>query len=148
MPYSVGTLARKAHGSVTRYVRVLDLGQLLRGAPSEITPDSQVIVLEHAGRRVGLLVNELHGVTAFARSRIFDAPNVLGNQAQLVTALIQPDPAPGEPPLLVQCLDAGRLLQALRNSTLSAVQDAAAAPLPAIENAPPAAQAVVQLRAA
>ncbi|MGE4376546.1 MAG: chemotaxis protein CheW [Burkholderiaceae bacterium] len=148
MPYCVGTLARKAHGSVTGYVWVFDLGQLLRGAPSEITPDSQVIVLEHAGRRVGLLVNELHGVTAFARSRIFDAPNVLGNQAQLVTALIQPDPAPGEPPLLVQCLDAGRLLQALRNSTLSAVQDAAAAPLPAIENAPPAAQAVVQLRAA
>ena len=128
MPYCVGTLARKAHGSVTGYVWVFDLGQLLRGTPSEITPDSQVIVLQHEGRRIGLLVNELHGVTAFARTRIFEAPNVLGNQAQLVTALIQPDPAPGEPPLLVQCLDAGRLMQALRSSTLSAVQQAPSDP--------------------
>jgi len=144
MPYCVGTLARKAHGSVTGYVWVFDLGQLLRGAPSEITPDSQVIVLEHAGRRVGLLVNELHGVTAFARSRIFDAPNALGNQAQLVTALIQADPAPGEPPLLVQCLDAGRLLQALRSSTLSAVQDAQASISSMPEQAPASRERGVQ----
>lgn len=120
LPYCVGTLARKAHGSITGYVWVFDLGHLLRGTPSEVSPDNQVIVLQHGGRRIGLLVNELHDVTAFAHHRVIDAPGMSGERTgQIITRLVTASQGPSETPLLVQCINAGRLMEILRSATES-----------------------------
>lgn len=115
LPYCVGALARKAHDSITGYVWVFDLGHLLRGKPSEITQNSQVIVLQHGGRRTGLLVSELHGVTAFARDQIVKAPAMPGQQGQLITHLIRAN----QGQTLVQCMDAGHLMALLRSASSS-----------------------------
>lgn len=111
LPYCVGALARKARDSITGYVWVFDLGHLLRGKPSEITQESQVIVLQHGGRRTGLLVSELHGVTAFAPDQIIKAPAMPGQQGQLITRLIRAN----QGQTLVQCMDAGHLMALLRS---------------------------------
>ncbi|RIX72516.1 chemotaxis protein CheW [Acidovorax cavernicola] len=46
LPYCLGTLARRAQGQVTGYAWVFDLGHVLRGTPSPITAQSQVIVID------------------------------------------------------------------------------------------------------
>ena len=115
LPYCIGTLARKANGNITGYVWVFDLSHLLRGEPSEITQQSQVIVLQHGGRCIGLLVNELHGVTAFSGSKIITAPALPGHNGRLITRLIKAN----EGKILVQCLDVARLMEVLRRPTES-----------------------------
>lgn len=110
LPYCVGALARKAQGNITGYIWVFDLGHLLRGTPSQATPHSQVIVLEHDDRRIGLLVNELHGVTTFASHRIMQAPAMAGHNGQLIDRLIKANQ--GE--VLVQCLDVEKIMALLR----------------------------------
>ena len=113
LPYCVGALARKAHGNITGYVWVFDLGHLLRGTPSQVTPHSQVIVIEHDGRRIGLLVNELHGVTTFASHRLMQAPALAGYNGQLIDRLIKAN----QGQVLVQCLDVAKLMAILRRPT-------------------------------
>lgn len=110
LPYCVGALARKAQGHITGYIWVFDLGHLLRGTPSQVTPHSQVIVLEHDGRRIGLLVNELHGVTTFASHRIMHAPALAGVHGQLIHRLVKAH----QGQVLVQCLDVEKLTALLR----------------------------------
>jgi chemotaxis signal transduction protein len=112
MPYCLGTLARRTHGAVTGYMWVFDLGHLLRGTPSAITAHSQVVVLEHAGRRVGLLVSELHGVTAVAPDKVVPAPFVHGAHGMLVSELIKANAGR----LLIQCIDPARLMHVLQTS--------------------------------
>ena len=118
LPYCVGALARKAQGNITGYVWVFDLGHLLRGTPSQITPHSQVIVLEHDGRRIGLLVNELHGVTTFASHRIMQAPALGHYSGQLVHRLIKAN----QGQVLVQCLDVEKLMSILRRPAEAAAR--------------------------
>lgn len=108
-PYCVGTLALKAHGSISSYVWVFDLGQLLSGKASAQTPQSQVIVLRHGEQSVGLLVSELHGVGLFAQQRIVKAPSLPGTAGKLITHLIKGHPGQ----TLIQCLDVGQLMSML-----------------------------------
>lgn len=105
-PYCVGTLARKAQGSISSYVWVFDLGHLLSGQPSVWTQDSQVIVLEHGQQCVGLLVSDLHGVGTFSQQRIVKAPTLSGNAGKLITHLVKVHPGQ----MLIQCVDVGQLL--------------------------------------
>lgn len=112
LPYCVGTLARRAHGAVTGYVWVFDLGHLLRGSPSPITQHSQVVVLEHDGRRIGLLVSELHGVTTVAPDKVMPAPLLHGTQGALVSELIKANGGR----LLIQCIDPARLMHSLQSN--------------------------------
>ncbi|WP_084153782.1 chemotaxis protein CheW [Simplicispira psychrophila] len=121
LPYCVGAVARKAQGNITGYIWVFDLGHLLRGTPSQATPHSQVIVLEHDDRRIGLLVNELHGVTTFASHRIMQAPALTGYNGQLIDRLIKAN----QGQVLVQCLDVEKIMALLRRSS-----DTTAPPLP------------------
>jgi len=113
LPYCVGTLARRLHGVVTGYVWVFDVGHLLRGTPSAITPHSQVVVLEHAGRRIGLLVSELHGVTTVAPDKVMPAPSIPGTHGVLVSELIKANAGR----LLIQCIDPAGLMQVLQGSS-------------------------------
>lgn len=112
LPYCIGTLARKAAGNITDYVWVFDLGHLLRGQASEITWQSQVVVFQHGNHRLGLLVNELHGVTAFAANKITPAPALPGQHGRLVDRLIQAN----QGRVLIQCLNLPQLMQVLRNT--------------------------------
>ena len=113
LPYCVGTLARRAHGAVTSYVWVFDIGHLLRGTPSAITSRSQVVVLEHAGRRIGLLVSELHGVATVAPDKVMPAPVIHGANGMLVSELIKANAGR----LLIQCRDPTGLMQLLQERT-------------------------------
>lgn len=110
IPHCVGTLARRSRGALTGYVWVFDLHALLHGEPTRVTAQSQVIVLEHAGRRLGLLVSDLQGVARFAAEQIIPAPAMAPVSHHLVDALIQANGGS----LLIQCLSASGLLQALQ----------------------------------
>ena len=110
IPHCVGTLARRSRGALTGYVWVFDLHALLHGQPTRVTAQSQVIVLEHAGRRLGLLVSDLQGVARFAADQIIPAPAMAPVSHRLVDALVQANGGS----LLIQCLSAAGLLQALQ----------------------------------
>lgn len=108
-PYCVGTLARKAQGSISGYVWVFDFGHLLSGQPSVWTQQSQVVVLGHGQQCVGLLVSELHGVGTFAHQRIVKAPTLSGAAGKLITHLIKAHPGQ----MLIQCVDVAQLMALL-----------------------------------
>lgn len=110
LPYCLGTLARQTQGQVTGYVWVFDLAALLTGQHSRITEHSQVVVLEHGARKLGVLVDALHGVHHFAKESIIPAPCMAGGDESLVSDLIKANHGA----LLVQCLSPQGLLQALQ----------------------------------
>ena len=120
LPYCLGTMARRQHGAVTGYVWVFDLGHLLRGQPSPITPNSQVVVMQQGGRRIGLLVSELHGVTTFAPDKVIPAPALHAPQGHLVQELIKANAGK----LLVQCLHPEALMERLQQRAAAAALNA------------------------
>ena len=120
LPYCVGTLARRSQGAVTSYVWVFDIGHLLRGTPSAITSRSQVVVLEHADRRIGLLVSELHGVATVAPDKVMPAPLIHGAHGMLVSELIKANAGR----LLIQCIAPSALMQVLQDSARGQRADA------------------------
>lgn len=114
LPFCVGALARRSQGSVSGYVWVFDLAALLQGRSGVVTEQSQVIVVRHAGLRVGLLVSALQGVHRLPSSAIVDSPMLAmapGSQA-LVRELVHADS--GLP--LIQCLDPAALMHRLQPS--------------------------------
>lgn len=125
LPYCLGTLARRAQGQVTGYAWVFDLGHVLRGTPSAITAQSQVIVIEQGGRRIGLLVSDLLGVQHFAARRFAAAPRMHGGAPAIVGEIIQAQQADGTG-LLVQCLDIAALMQLLQTCAANQRQAAEA----------------------
>ena len=116
LPYCVGTLARHTQGQVTGYVWVFDLTEILTGQRSRLTEQSQVIVLEHGERKLGVLVGALHGVHHFSQESIIPAPSLAGSTDLLVQELIKANQ--GE--LLVQCINPQGLLNALQRKPLEA----------------------------
>ncbi len=110
LPFCVGTLPRHTQGQVTGYVWVFDLAELLTGQRSRITAQSQVVVLEHGERKLGALVDALHGVHHFAQESIIAAPRMAGGTELLVNELIQAN----QGALLVQCISPQGLLNALQ----------------------------------
>ncbi len=121
IPHCVGTMARRSRGALTGYVWVFDLNALLHGKPTRVTAQSQVVVLEHAGRRLGLLVSDLQGVARFADSQVIPAPAMAPSQHRLVDALVKANGGS----LLIQCLSAAALLHTLQGqASATAAADA------------------------
>jgi chemotaxis signal transduction protein len=116
LPYCIGTLARHAQGQVTGYVWVFDLAALLTGQSARINEQSQVVVIEHGQRKLGLLVGALHGVHHFAQESIIPAPSMAGGAELLVGELIKAN----QGTLLVQCINPQGLLYALQHQPASA----------------------------
>ncbi len=114
LPFCVGALARRSQGSVSGYVWVFDLAALLQGRPGGVTEQSQVIVVRHAGLRVGLLVSALQGVHRLPASTLVKAPLQAMGQgagaAPLVHELVHAD---SDLPLM-QCLDPAALMRRLQ----------------------------------
>jgi chemotaxis signal transduction protein len=119
LPFCRGTLARREKNAVSSYVWVFDLGQMLRGTPSQITPHSQVIVLRHGSTCIGLLVSELHEVTAFSQACITPLPALAGRNSCVISELIHVSNGA----LMVQCIDAPSLMAVLRNPLESLADD-------------------------
>lgn len=119
LPHCVGTLARRSQGAVAGYVWVFDLGALLFGKPVTRTAQSQVIVLEHLGLKLGVLVSDLEGVVRFESGQLRMAPAMAGAADQLVDRLIRAN----DGDLLIQCLNVAALVRMLK------------APLPAEQGA-------------
>ena len=119
LPHCVGTLARRSQGSVSGYVWVFDLGAMLFGEPATRTAQSQVIVLEHQGLKLGVLVSDLEGVVRFESGQLRLAPALAGAADQLVDRLIRAN----DGDLLIQCLNVTALVRMLK------------APLPAEQGA-------------
>lgn len=70
-PERIGVLPLRGGDS---FVWVFDLGFMLSGAKTAIDTSSQVIVVRHGARAIGLLVSELHGVARFAPAQVIDVP--------------------------------------------------------------------------
>lgn len=110
LPCCLGTLARQSQGKVTGYVWVFDLGELFTGQRSKITQQSQVVVLEHQDRKLGILVSALHGVHHFSPDSLIPAPTMAGGDDMLVNELIKANHGA----LLVQCINPQGLLNTLQ----------------------------------
>ena len=110
LPHCVGTLARRSQGVVAGYVWVFDLGALLFGKPVIRTAQSQVIVLEHQGLKLGVLVSDLEGVVRFESGQLRLAPAMAGAADQLVDRLIRAN----DGDLLIQCLNVTALVRMLK----------------------------------
>ncbi|MDD0839767.1 chemotaxis protein CheW [Curvibacter sp. HBC61] len=87
------------------FIWVFDLGQLLHGRRSEISSNSQVMILRHGTQALGLLVDELHAVTPFEASALEPSPLALQSQSMLTRQVIKAN----EGRLLIQAVDADRL---------------------------------------
>ena len=122
LPYCVGTLARHTQGQVTGYVWVFDLAELLTGQPTSVTEQSQVVILEHGARKLGVLVSALHGVHHFPNESIIPSPNMPLGANLLVHELIKAN----QGTLLVQCIHPAGLLQALQRRPEAAPSEMAA----------------------
>ena len=96
--------------AVAGYVWVFDLGELFTGQCSKITQQSQVVVLEHQDRKLGILVSALHGVHHFSPDSLIPAPTMAGGDDMLVNELIKANHGA----LLVQCINPQGLLNTLQ----------------------------------
>ena len=131
LPFCVGALARRHQGGVSGYVWVFDLAALLQGRPGVVTEQSQVIVVQHGGLRVGLLVSALQGVHRLPASALVDSPMramASAREPALIPQLVHADA--GLP--LIQCLDPEALMRrlqpaAVHSGTPQAQREAAAA---------------------
>jgi chemotaxis signal transduction protein len=110
----VGVVAHHRAGESDSFVWVFDLRFLMYGVPSEIDSASQVILVSHQGRDIGLLVDELHEVPEFAASQIVPMPLATAADGLLVKKVIQAN----EGRVLIQALDVAQLYASLRAQTL------------------------------
>lgn len=76
-------------GDVDSFVWVFDLGAFLSGAASAVGTSSQVVVVSHGARSIGLLVSELHGVGKFDPAQVIDMPLAVGPNGMLVKQVIK-----------------------------------------------------------
>ena len=83
------------------YAWVYDLGAFLSGQASATDSTSQVVVVRHDGRAIGLLVDELHGVAKFDPRQIIDTPLLAGAGGMLVKQIIKAN----DGALLIQVVD-------------------------------------------
>ncbi|MBA5639789.1 chemotaxis protein CheW [Duganella sp. LX20W] len=99
----------------TDHVWVYDLGFFLSGRSTEIDGRSQVVVVRHGARTVGLLVSELHGVAKFGDDDLIALPLVSQDGRSLVTRIIKA--YGGE--VLIQLIDIASLFGLLEYGEVS-----------------------------
>jgi chemotaxis signal transduction protein len=104
-----GVLSLNGEGAQKCFVWVFDLGHLISGRPSEIESGSQVIIVHHREKTIGLLVSELHGVPEFHSPQIMQTPFAGNGGIVSISQIIKANR--GE--LLIQIIDADPLFAAL-----------------------------------
>lgn len=113
-PDRIGILALHDESGTQNFVWVFDLGQMMHGAPSAIDSSSQVIIVRHDNRTVGLLISELHGVPKFQDGQITQIPFAGGNDGMLVTHVIKANAGR----LLIQAIDVRYLFAGIMDPAL------------------------------
>ena len=76
-------------GAPPGFVWAFDLGAFLSGERSTVVPGSQVVVVRHGERALGLLADTLHGVACVNPEQIIDMPMTGDDDRQLVKQLIK-----------------------------------------------------------
>lgn len=82
----IGVLALEGGSS---FVWVFDLGFFLSGKMTAIDTSSQVVVVRHGARAIGLLVSKLHGVAKFDPAHIINVPLAGTTAGMLVKQVIK-----------------------------------------------------------
>lgn len=122
----VGMVALEREGEGKKFIWVFDLGYMARGRLSEITHASQVIVVRHGQKSIGLLVDELHGVPEFPDELISPTPFALDADDALVPQVIKGN----QGGLLIQVLNLDYIYRSLETGEIpympEAVMEAAA----------------------
>ena len=109
----VGMLALDADGPgmAGPCVWVYDLGVFVSGKESLADHNAQVIVINHGGRTIGLLVSELHGVAKFDEGQLVPTPFSSGREGMLITQVIRAN----DGDVLIQLVDTAFLFDMLKN---------------------------------
>jgi len=110
----IGMLDVDLPGQPRGFVWVFDLAYLLGGPAASAGPHSQVVIVRHGGRCIGLLVDDVHSVQQFAARDC--SPLTLGSGAGLACGLIQAN----DGALLIQELDPERILARVRAAAQAA----------------------------
>ncbi len=116
----IGMLALEHEGEEKQFIWVFDLGQMVRGKPSEITHTSQVVVVRHGQQSLGLLVDELHGVPEFREELISPTPFALEAGDALVPGVIKGN----QEGLLIQVLNIDFIYRSLEAGELPCIPEA------------------------
>ncbi|MGE5652176.1 MAG: chemotaxis protein CheW [Bacillota bacterium] len=110
----VGLLAVEQQGEDKGYVWVFDLAHLMHGKPTSLDNGSQVVVVSHGERQVGLLVGDLHGVPEFQPAQIVPTPFAAQADGLLVKQVIKANGGR----LLIQAIDIAQLFSCLADPSL------------------------------
>ena len=89
MPEHCGMLALRDGAAIANYIWVADLARMLGMAPCAGQQGGQVIVVRHGVDAVGMLVDTLDTVAAFAEEDILPAPLACGGNEALVRTVIR-----------------------------------------------------------
>jgi chemotaxis signal transduction protein len=108
-PARIGILPPQGQDGQARFHWVYDLGTLLQGQPSARRAHQQVVVLRQGEQRLGVLVDELHGVPEFQPQDLMPSPFGMGSGQGLVSQFAKA--AQGR--VLVGVLDVPALFRAL-----------------------------------
>ena len=85
----IGLLNMQHKGEHAKPVWVFDLNRLLKRSGASPSNESQIIVVENSGRRLGLLVDELHDVKEFSTRQVMHSPFFSEQDQTLVRQLIK-----------------------------------------------------------
>jgi chemotaxis signal transduction protein len=113
----IGLLGLQREGADVGIVWVFDLRYHLRGLPARIGRGSQVIIVRHEDREIGLLVDELHGVPEFDPRQVMPMPYGQDGERALVKHFIKAN----DGLVLIQAIDVRALFSSLvtRDSALA-----------------------------
>jgi hypothetical protein len=115
----VGMLAVGQKDEERQFIWVFDLGYMVRGQASAIAAGSQVVVVQHEGQNIGLLVDALHGVPEFGDEHITPTPFAAAAEGTLVPQVIKGNGGS----VLIQVLDVAYLFRALRACEVPCMPD-------------------------
>ncbi|BEV16988.1 chemotaxis protein CheW [Herbaspirillum sp. DW155] len=88
------------------FVPVVDMRQLLLGSRSSDNAGKEIVIVRHAGRTIGLLVDSLHDVMEFGEIHIDDAFRMSGSGPHYICNLIRT----ANPGSTIQVIDVERLI--------------------------------------
>jgi chemotaxis signal transduction protein len=85
----IGLLDLQHKGSQVKPAWVFDLNRMVHGQTCKTTHGSQILLVESAGRSMGLMVDELHDVKEFCSAQIMPSPFFSGGGSSFIHQLIK-----------------------------------------------------------
>lgn len=113
-PEQIGILS--LHNALHKeFVWVFDLQYLMTAQYSQVTNNSQIIILQKDNITIGILVDELHTVAQFATDAIRPIPFSRSKEDMLISHIIQAN----QGTTLIQCIDVQRLFELLMTGEIT-----------------------------